>query len=125
MKLFMVLFLYLVVATAQAQSQTPVHGMVKENAGSKLQVWNDENSEWTDLDTFWVDFAKSNDAKYWGQTDTYPNYDDVKQFDTVLIQIEQGNCLMQFFHSRWRRANDVQRWDDAFNEYAGCPSVFE
>jgi hypothetical protein len=123
MKLFMVLFLYLVATASQAH--TPEHGTVKENTESNLQVWNSENSEWTNIDSFWLDFANSNDAKFWGQTDTYPNYDDVKEFDTVLIQIKEGNCLMQFFHSRWRRANDVQRWDDAFNEYAGCPSVFE
>lgn len=123
MKLFMVLFLYLVATGSQAQ--TPEHGTVKENTESNLQIWNSENSEWTNIDSFWLDFANSNDAKFWGQTDTYPNYDDVKEFDTVLIQIKEGNCLMQFFHSRWRRANDVQRWDDAFNEYAGCPSVFE
>jgi hypothetical protein len=32
---------------------------------------------------------------------------------------------MQFFHQRWRRANDVQRWNDRFNDYAGCAHVFD
>jgi len=32
---------------------------------------------------------------------------------------------MEFIHERWRRANDVRRWDDAFNDYAGCPHVFD
>jgi hypothetical protein len=32
---------------------------------------------------------------------------------------------MALFHSRWRRANDVRRWDPKFNDYAGCPEVFE
>ena len=53
------------------------------------------------------------------------HYEEVKEFDTLVIELEQGNCLMQFYHSRWRRANDVQRWNDIFNEYGGCPYVFE
>ena len=64
MKLFMVLFLYLVATASQAQ--TPEHGKVKEKTESNLQVWNSESSEWTNIDSFWLDFANSNDAKFWG-----------------------------------------------------------
>lgn len=32
---------------------------------------------------------------------------------------------MEFFHNRWRRANDVRRWDPLFNEHGGCPDVFK
>ena len=123
MKILMVLFLYLLTTTVQAQEFK--HGNVDESAQGKLQVWNSKKSKWTGIEPFWMSFAKSNQAKFWGLTDIYPNYDDVKEFDTVLIQLEEGQCLMQFFHSRWRRANDVQRWDDAFNEYSGCAFVFD
>jgi hypothetical protein len=77
------------------------------------------------IESFWINFAESNNAKFWGRAYTYPNYGDVNEFDTVLIQLKEGICLMQFFHSCWRRANDVQRWDDAFNQYVGCSSVFD
>ena len=30
-----------------------------------------------------------------------------------------------FFHSRWRRANDVRRWNPQFNEVLGCSVVFD
>lgn len=123
MKTLIVLFLCMV--TIAVQAQAPKHGSVGENSAGKFQVWNGNRSEWSDIEPFWISFAKSNEAKFWGQTETYPNYDDVKEFDTVLIQIKEGVCLMQFFHSRWRRANDVQRWHDIFNEYAGCPYVFD
>ena len=33
--------------------------------------------------------------------------------------------LMYFFHRRWRRANDVWRWDPSFNRYSGCATVFD
>ena len=36
------------------------------------------------------------------------------------VEVEQGPCLLEFFQSRWRRANDVRRWDEAMNEVAGC-----
>lgn len=123
MKILMALCLYLLTITVQAQQHK--HGSVDESVEGKLQVWDVNKNEWSGIESFWIRFAKSNEAKFWGQTDTYPNYDDVNEFDTVLIQLKQGSCLMQFFHSRWRRANDVQRWDEAFNEYAGCVFVFE
>ncbi len=43
----------------------------------------------------------------------------------MIIEVESGPCLMEFFHTRWRRANDVRRWVAAFNEYGGCPDVFD
>ena len=42
-----------------------------------------------------------------------------------MVEVKSGLCLMEFFHTRWRRANDVRRWDDRFNEYAGCAKVFD
>jgi hypothetical protein len=122
-KISTVLCLCLLTATVDAQQHQ--HGSVAKNAEAKLQVWNMNKSEWTSIESFWISFANSNKAKFWGKMPTYPNYDDVNEFDTVLIQLKEGTCLMQFFHSRWRRANDVQRWDDAFNEYSGCSSVFD
>lgn len=108
-----------------ANTAEPENGVVSESADGKLMVWNASESDLSSLDAFWESFAKSNDAKYWGQSATYPNYSDVNEFDTFLVQLDEGTCLMQFFHSRWRRANDVQRWHDTFNDYSGCPNVFD
>jgi hypothetical protein len=123
MKISIVVFLCLLNSAVYAQE--PKHGFFDESVEGKPQVWNTNKGEWSSIESFWTGFAKSNNAKYWGLSDTYPNYDDVNEFDTVLIRLKEGTCLMQFFHSRWRRANDVQRWDDAFNEYAGCALVFD
>lgn len=103
----------------------PEHGFVKKSDSGTLQAWNAEKNEWSDIDLFWQNFAKTNKAKSWGVADTYPNYGEVNEFDTLVIELKQGTCLMQFYHARWRRANDVQRWDDAFNEYSACPYVFD
>jgi len=101
------------------------HGFVNKSDSGTLQVWNAERNEWSDIDSFWKNFAKTNQAKSWGVTDTYPTYGEVNEFDTLVIKLKQGSCLMQFYHGRWRRANDVQRWDDAFNDYSACPYVFD
>ncbi len=79
----------------------------------------------TDIEAFWDRYASSNGGLTWGKTDTYPEYEKVKEGDTILIELEQGPCLMEFFHSRWRRANDVRRWDESVNAYGGCPYVFD
>lgn len=83
--------------------------------------------EWSkgiDIESFWMDYANSRGGLTWGATTEYPEYEKVKEGDTILIQLEQGSCLMEFFHRRWRRANDVRRWDESVNEYGGCPYVF-
>lgn len=74
---------------------------------------------------FWHNYAKANGGLTWGESDTYPEYDKVNEFDLFLVQTAQGPCLMEFFHSRWRRANDVRRWNPEFNKVLGCPHVFD
>ena len=81
--------------------------------------------EGKNVETFWQEYAASKGGLTWGDTSTYPDYDQVKEGDTILIQVAQGPCLMEFYHSAWRRANDVWRWDENMNNYGGCPYVFE
>ena len=123
MKTLFILMLFFINTNAHAVA--PEHGFVNKSDSGTLQAWNADKNEWTDIDSFWNNFAKTNKAKSWGITDTYPNYGEVKEFDTLVIELKQGTCLMQFYHARWRRANDVQRWHDAFNEYSACPYVFD
>ena len=101
------------------------HGEVRSFADNKFQTWNKDSEKWTSIDDFWTHFSNTNRSKYWETSNEYPNYDEVNEFDTFLVTVKLGTCLMQFFHSRWRRANDVQRWDDDFNLYSGCPYVFD
>jgi 23S rRNA G2069 N7-methylase RlmK/C1962 C5-methylase RlmI len=123
MKTLFILMLFFINTNANAAA--PEHGFVNKSDSGTLQAWNADKNEWTDIDSFWNNFAKTNKAKSWGITDTYPNYGEVKEFDTLVIELKQGTCLMQFYHARWRRANDVQRWHDEFNEYSACPYVFD
>ena len=68
------------------------------------------------VESFWMKYARSKGGLTWGKSASYPEYEKVKEGDTLLIQLKQGPCLMEFFHSRWRRANDVRRWDDSINK---------
>jgi len=88
----------------------------------------DTGPEWNtgmDIESFWQAYIQSRNSKTWSQSSQYPNYEKVREGDLFMVEVEQGICLMEFFHSRWRRANDVRRWDDSFNEYSGCPYVFD
>ena len=106
-------------------AEPPRNGTIAVGKNNSPQVWNETQMGWIDVVPFWLDYAKGNDGLTWGRTNTYPKYSDVKEFDTLLIELKQGPCLMEFFHARWRRANDVRRWDDRFNSYGGCPYVFD
>jgi uncharacterized protein (DUF302 family) len=119
------LLIKLSIAATSINAEQHAHGFVHKSVSGTLQVWNANSNEWNGIELFWNNFANINQAKSWSQSDKYPKYEEVKEFDTLVIELEQGNCLMQFYHSRWRRANDVQRWNDIFNEYGGCPYVFE
>lgn len=112
-------------AFSKSDTDSPKDGAVTKLPDGDLKAWDAQNAELVDLEAFWLLYAERRGGLTWGRTDKYPEYDDVNEFDTLLIQLESGPCLMEFYHSRWRRANDVRRWDSAFNEYGGCPHVFD
>lgn len=92
-----------------------------QGGNEPVVVWQPD----TDIETFWADYANSKGGLTWGKSSQYPEYSQVKEGDTFLVELQQGNCLMEFFHNRWRRANDVRRWHPSVNEYGGCPYVFD
>lgn len=88
------------------------------------KAWHEKSQQWLGLEAFWRTYAKENGGLTWGQGRNYPNYSDVKEYDLFMVELDSGLCLMEFYHERWRRANDVRRWDDKFNEFSACPVVF-
>ena len=84
-----------------------------------------EWEEGTNIEQFWRAYADSQSGLTWEKNSQYPEYDKVREGDLFMVEVEQGICLMEFFHNRWRRANDVRRWDDSVNQYSGCPYVFD
>ncbi len=117
--------LCLLSATAAAQAPGSRDGEVRATRGGEFQAWNDAIGEWQSPVAFWESYASRRGGLTWGRGTEYPEYGKVKEFDTFMVLVPQGPCLMEFFHSRWRRANDVRRWDPAFNDYGGCPNVFD
>ena len=115
----------LICACAFGQAENITNGKVRRIAESGLEAWDANNTEWIALETFWERYADRRGGLTWGRRTDYPPYDQVDELDTMIIELDSGPCLMEFFHTRWRRANDVRRWDPAFNEYAGCPNVFD
>ncbi len=91
----------------------------------KQVAWSQSDKKWLSLEAFWRSYAEQNNGITWGQSKKYPPYNDVKEHDLFMVELESGLCLMEFFHTRWRRANDVQRWDDQFNKYSACEDVFK
>lgn len=87
-------------------------------------AWDSEKKAWVTVEQFWLNYAARNGGLTWGRGADYPPYEQVNEYDTFMVELPSGPCLMEFFHSRWRRANDVRRWDEAFNQYGGCPKVF-
>ncbi len=106
-----------------AIADTPQHGAFKNN--STTQVWHSTKNTWITPEQFWLDFANSRGGLTWPQSREYPPFSVVNEHDTFMVELDSGICLMEFFHSRWRRANDVRRWDDKFNSYSGCEKVFD
>lgn len=116
--------LVLSAVTIAAYPDNPKNGQFHES-NSTIEVWEATTAEWVTPETFWLRHAERSSGKFWGKTASYPAYEDVSEYDTILIELEKGVCLMEFFHRRWRRAQDVRRWDTAFNRYGGCPYVFD
>lgn len=111
--------------SAQQVQASSKDGQIRTVNAASFEVWNAVTREWVDPESFWEHYAARPGAKYWGRTRVYPPYRQVGELDTIIIELDSGACLMEFWHSRWRRANDVRRWHSRFNEYGGCPHVFD
>ncbi|MDH3644546.1 MAG: hypothetical protein OES38_20740 [Gammaproteobacteria bacterium] len=111
-------------AADASRPHDPVNGQV-HSAGETVEVWDATDAAWVSPEGFWLAYAQGSSGRFWGRKAEYPPYSDVEEHDTVLIEVSGGPCLMYFFHNRWRRAQDVRRWDSAFNGIRGCPRVFD
>ena len=114
----------LIARSALTQEGGNRDGEVRQSSEA-LQAWDSESGHWVSLESFWESFAGRGPGKRWPDGAVYPPYQQVSEHDTFLVRSEKGVCLMYFFHTRWRRANDVWRWSDEFNNYGGCPYVFD
>ena len=110
--------------TLAAASSGSRDGELRQQQGN-WHAWDAERQRWLDPEDFWRAYADRRGGLTWGSGSEYPPYEQVKEFDTFLVHLPSGNCLMEFFHSRWRLANDVRRWDERFNILLGCPQVFD
>ncbi len=106
------------------QSETP-DGQIFKNVDDTMIAWDADKQKWMTIENFWMSFSMRSGGKAWGEAHVFPKYEDVNEADTFLYVTSKGKCLMEFFHERWRRAQDVERWDERFNEYGGCPYVFD
>lgn len=118
------LLLTAVLAGMATTATAATNGELRQNADGAAEVWEAASQTWVGVEVFWERFAVAEGGLTWGRSSTYPPYEKVKERDLFLVEVEQGPCLMEFFHGRWRRANDVRRWDDKMNAAAGCAHVF-
>ncbi len=86
-------------------------------------VWDTQADSWVKPEQFWANYASRKGSRNWGTATTYPPRAKTQPHDVVTIVTPEGVCLMEFYHSRWRRANDVWRWSQRFSNYAGCANV--
>ncbi|MFT5132922.1 MAG: hypothetical protein ACI9SC_001391 [Gammaproteobacteria bacterium] len=109
----------------RGESETLQEGQLQKNANDETLVWNAMTNSWMTPESFWQEYGNREGGKHWGRSKEYPVYSQVNELDTLIIEVENGACLMEFWHGRWRRANAVRRWHTAFDEYSGCPYVFD
>lgn len=113
--------------TLQAQPENaPADGTARDGASAgAFEVYDGMLGRWVEPLEFWLNYADRRGGLTWGRHSVYPPHRDVKELDTFMVELPQGPCLMEFFHERWRRANDVRRWNERFNDFGGCPHVFD
>ena len=104
--------------------QAERHGEIRSIDG-QTQAYLEDISSFVSPEAFWDHYVEGSTGKHWGSSREYPPYVEVSELDTFIVELDSGTCLMEFFHNRWRRANDVRRWDPQFNTVGGCADVFK
>ena len=124
MKFALLILLFAAPVLADTPEDGSRNGEIHRHADGFL-AWDAVGERWLSPRDFWVAFAARERGRNWGEGERLPPFRDVNEHDTFLVETADGECLMYFFHRRWRRANDVWRWHPEFNEYGGCATVFE
>jgi hypothetical protein len=101
------------------------NGAVHTVDGDTFLAWSSAAGKWLEPEEFFLAHADRRGGLTWGRGPNFPPYAEVTERDLFLLELESGVCLMEFWHRRWRRANDVRRWNEAFNDFGGCPYVFD
>ena len=125
LKLFLILLAFSPAAIAGDYPADPSDGQIHVLDNGSMEAWDSVGELWLSVESFWLAYADRHGGLTWGRGIDYPPYAEVSVYDTVFVELASGSCLMRFFHTRWRRAQDVRRWDKRFNKYGGCPNVFE
>ncbi len=123
MKRLVTLTLLMTISFSSLFAMNYYHGEVIIKNNTEL-AWDEKEKKLVSLETFFRNYAKRNGGLTWGESENYPPYDKVYEYDLFMVKIGNEICLMEFYHERWRRANDVRRWHDTFNEFSACSKVF-
>ena len=110
---------------AAATAAAPRDGTTRATPSGEFEAWDAGAHAWVTPEAFWLSYAQRNGGLTWGRRATLPPFGEVEERDLMLLEVESGVCLMEFWHRRWRRAQDVRRWSPEFNAYGGCPRVFD
>ncbi|MEM6513911.1 MAG: hypothetical protein AAF660_12935 [Pseudomonadota bacterium] len=124
MRLALLILLFATPVLADVPADGERDGEIHRHDDSFL-AWDAVGGRWLEPRDFWLAFAARERGKNWGESDRLPPFAEVGEHDALLVKTADGECLMYFFHRRWRRANDVWRWHPAFNDYSGCATVFD
>lgn len=112
-------------ALARVKRISPNQGDIRTVTG-KMEVWYNENHRWVSPERFFELELKRLNGPSYGKTNTYPDYDTTKEWETLIEILPDGReCPMVFFHERWRRLADVLALDERLRNYGGCADVFD
>lgn len=115
-------FIYLFTSVALAM---PAKGQL-DDTGDMLMVWHTESNAWLSAEDYFAAEIKRLNGPTYGQTNQYPPYDEVKEWETLIDVLPDGRtCPMVFFHQRWRRLPDVLALDEKLRNFGGCRDVFK
>lgn len=110
---------------SQVTLSAPEHGDVQGNENN-IKVWHKDLTSWISPEEYFTIEIKRYDGKSYGTVSSYPAYDTVNEFDTLIDKLPDGQeCPMVFFHQRWRRLPDVLALDERLRNYGGCKDVFK
>lgn len=102
----------------------PMQGDIKES-NNDITVWHQNSGEWLTPKNYFSIEANKFNGKNYGSVTAYPAYETVKEYDTLIDNLPNGQeCHMIFFHQRWRRVPDVLALDERLRNYGGCENVF-
>ncbi|MEO0974830.1 MAG: hypothetical protein AAFX85_17215 [Pseudomonadota bacterium] len=110
---------------AGAEGGPPANGVARDDPNTRagFRAYFAPLRIWLEPDVFWYRWADQQKAFLWNGGREAPDGPEVEEGNMVILENDEGPCLLVRKGGRWRKAGEVFGWGERLRQYGGCATL--